>query len=234
MGIGYIQLALTHCTNIYQTPATERGKEVPCGWVSHCPEAQPPHPVSSPAPWVIPCPTQWVLPFPQFSWISWDRWPASWMKRKRGVFQRGSASSISKAHRRVAQMGGVVVINLAIPDVFKITFSLIKDWFIGNFCLFHFCLKTHTEHLSSFRSIQLRYLFLLEAFPFSSLQSSFSFTWEAECITSLYSYSTLSMLQLQHFSHCVMASPSGGGCLRNVRKGMRLFLGPALDWESGT
>ena len=29
MGIGYIQLALTHCTNIYQTPTTERGKEVP-------------------------------------------------------------------------------------------------------------------------------------------------------------------------------------------------------------
>lgn len=29
VGIGYIQLALTHCTNIYETPTTDREKEVP-------------------------------------------------------------------------------------------------------------------------------------------------------------------------------------------------------------
>lgn len=51
---------------------------------------------------------------------------ASLAEKEKGVsFRKRSASPISKASEELAQMGGVVVINLAIPDVFKITFSLL-------------------------------------------------------------------------------------------------------------
>lgn len=126
MGIGYIQLALTHCTNIYQTPTTERGKEVPVDELvtvlrlSLPTQSHHQLPESSHAP-----PSEFCLShsFPESPGTDGQLLE---LKRKRGVFQKEECLSHKQSSQKSwLRWAGVVVINLAIPDVFKITFSLL-------------------------------------------------------------------------------------------------------------
>lgn len=76
------------------------------GWVSHCPEAQPPHPRSHcQLPESSHAPPS-VLPLPLFSWVSWDGWPALGAEKETGCLsERHEPPPVSKGSRRAASGG---------------------------------------------------------------------------------------------------------------------------------